>query len=295
MLDIRQLKSLVAIADFGSFAAAAEAGRLTQSAVSLQVKGLEAELGVELFDRRRRPPVMNETGRAVVEQARKVLQLCDEIANAGRHPPLEGVLGIGAVPSCLNSILPQALLIMRERHPRLRIRVTSGLSAELVAATRSGELDGALVTEPDKLPIGTISHPVAREALVVIAPPDTAGSSDAELLESGPFIQFSRRAWAGRQIEQQLSERKIRVDRVMELDALDAITGMVRQGLGNAVVPLPRNGMKTLAGLKWLPFGDPPLYRSLTMIESVDNPQAALFGVLANVLKGVSQAQNNIS
>ncbi len=287
-MEIRQLRTLVAIADFGTFANAANAICLTQSAVSLQIKKLEAEIGIKLFDRRHRPPMLNDRGQALVEQARKVLELCDDIAASGTDLPLKGTLAIGSVPTCIDSILPRALVMIRQRHPDLNIRVRSGLSANLAAATRSGEIDAAIVTEPEKLADGLQSYPICREPYLVIAPPDAVGETDTELLESQLFIQFSRAAWAGRHIERYLSDRSIKVKRGMEIDSLNSITRMVRSGLGVSVLPVGRNQSEMLNGLKWLPFGDPPLNRSLIMIERQTNPYTKLVSALTEVLRQVS-------
>lgn len=290
-MELRQLKTLVAISEFGTFAAAADAIGLTQSAVSLQIKGLEEEIGIEIFDRRHRPPLLNDHGRSLVVQARKVLDMCEEIARPGRDMPLEGHLAFGAVPTTVASILPPALAMLRERHPKLHIRVTNGLSADLAAATRSGELDAAIVSEPAKLSDGLVSRRITREPLLVIAPPDTPGETDHELLEARSFIQFSPRAWAGQMIDRYIADRGIKVNHGMEIDSLDAIARMVSFGLGVSVVPLPRTSSGILDGLKWLPFGDPALHRSLVMIERQPSPQASLIEALTEVLKQVSASQ----
>ncbi len=290
-MEFRQLKTLVAISDFGTFAAAADAIGLTQSAVSLQIKGLEQEIGTEVFDRRHRPPLLNDKGRTLVEKARKVLEMCEDITRHGDDVPLEGILAFGAVPTSVASILPPALAMMRERHPKLHIKVTSGLSAELAAATRTGELDAAIVAEPVRLADGLISNRITREPFLVIAPPDVPGETDRELLEAGSFIQFSRHAWTGQLIERYLSDRGIVVKRGMEIDSLDAITRMVSFGLGVSVVPLPRTASAMLDSLKWLPFGDPPLHRSLVMIERQASPQSLLVEALTDVLRQVGTSQ----
>ena len=288
-MELRQLRTLVAIAEYGTFAAAADAVGLTQSAVSLQIKHLERELGAVLFDRQHRSPSFNEKGRALVAHARKIVEICEHIAQNGASEEFEGTLTLGAVPTSLGGILPQALASMRDYHPRLHIKVTSGLSAELAAHTRSGNINAAIVTEPHQLAGGLTMHLIAREPLIVIAPPDVDGESDREILESRPFIQFNRRAWAGQQINQHLKDREIRVSLGMEIDSLEAIARMVRHGLGVSVVPLPRGGEPISTGLKWLPFGDPPLHRSLVVIERQANPQARLVSVLIGALRRISK------
>ncbi len=72
-MSIRQLKTLLAVADAGSFAAAAERLGLTQSAVSAQIRNLEADIGAVLFDRSRKPPTLSEAGRALLPQVRDIV------------------------------------------------------------------------------------------------------------------------------------------------------------------------------------------------------------------------------
>ena len=290
-MELRQLRTLVAIEDQGSFAAAADAVGLTQSAVSLQIRRLEEELGAALFDRQRRSPRFNAKGRALVAQARKVVAICAEMTDPGAREALEGVLLLGAVPTSLDGIVPPALAFLREVHPRLLVRVASGLSADLTARVRAGDISAAVVTEPHELGAGLAAHTIAREPLIVIAPPGAAGESDRELLESGPFIQFDRRAWVGQQIDRHLKERRIGVSLGMEINTLEAIAKMVRCGLGVSVVPLPIGREAIAAGLTWVPFGDPPMTRSLVAIERSDNAQARLVSGLVAALRRVSRSE----
>jgi len=283
-MEVRQFKTLVAIADFGSFAAAADAVGLTQSAISLQIKTLEDELGFELFDRRHRPPVLNEKGNLLVDHARTIVTTCDQISRLGSGGDLKGTLTFGAVPTALAGIVPEALVAMRAQHPNLHICVKSGLSVELAGLVRSGDIDVALVTEPSQLSSGLEMHHIAREPLIVIAPPGLAGDTDEELLKAAPFIQFNKRTWAGRQIHQHLADRKIHIRLGMEIDSLEVIARMVRHGLGVSVIPVSVRATQIASGLKWVPFGDPPLFRNLTLIQRNTHPKEALAHALIQIL-----------
>lgn len=283
-MELRQLRTMLAIADYGSFAAAADAVNLTQSAISLQIKNLEDELGFELFDRRHRPPVLNESGMQLVEHARKVVKTCDEISRLGGSDRLKGSLVLGAVPTTLTGIVPIALAAMRKRHPGLHIKVKSGLSVDLVGQLRSGDIDAALVSEPMQGADGLQSRRIAFEPLAVIAPPEIDGELDSELLEAAPYIQFNKRAWAGQQIDQHLKDRRIRVRVNMEIDSLEAIARMVRHGLGVSVIPLSTRAAPLSSGLKWVAFGTPPLYRNLVLMQRHANPKAPLADALIEIL-----------
>lgn len=283
-MELRPLRTLVAIADLGSFAAAADSLGLTQSAISLQVKALETSLGQALFDRSHRPPQLTERGRQLAIEARQLLSLYARLFDGGEDSPLSGELNLGAVPTALGGIMPPALAALRAQHPQLSIRVTSGLSDELAGLLRSGALDAALTSEPQHLAEGLVARPICRDPFLVIAPPEAEGRSERALLEGNPFIQFSRRAWAGEQIDRALRERGILVRRVMEIDSLEAIIEMVRHRLGVAVVPLPFGRRPAELGLRALPFGDPPLYRALALLERSEGGKHRLIAALGKAL-----------
>ena len=286
-MDLKHLKTLIAIAENGSFAAAGEAIGLTQSAISLHVKSLEDELETKLFDRTTRPPRLNTRGRNLIDRARNIVEQCEGLSDIATGEALSGSLGIGSVPTLLSGILPPALSAIRGSHPDIRIRVSSGLSADLVGRVHKGELDVAVVTEPSQLQTGLSWHMFAKEPLMVIAPEGTAGETDRELLDAGPFIRFQRYAWAGRLIDTHLKDRGIRVHTGMEIDSLEAIASMVKHGLGVSVVP-DRAAADLPSGIKKVPFGDPPLCRVIGVVERRDNPKIHLIRALVEILSDLA-------
>lgn len=287
-MDLRQLKTLIAIAEHGSFAAAGDAIGLTQSAISLHVKALEEHLETKLFDRTTRPPRLNIRGRNLVDRARDIVEQCEGLSDVVTGEALSGSLDLGSVPTLLSGALPSALRAIREQNPDLRIRVTSGLSADLVGQVHKGDLDAAVVTEPSQLQTGLSWHMFAEEPLMVIAPKGTKGTTDKELLNAGPFIRFQRFAWAGRLIDRHLKDRGIRVHTGMEIDSLEAIASMVKHGLGVSVVP-DRIGATLPEEVEKIPFGDPPLCRVVGVVERRDNPKSHHTKALVEVLSDLAQ------
>jgi len=278
-MNLRQLRTFIAIAERGSFTAAGGAVGLSHSAVSLQVKALEEELGVPLVDRASRPPRLTQHGEALVGQARRMAGILEEIRALGADAALAGRLAVGVVPTEMVHLLPPALARLRARHPELAIRVVSGLSSELAQAVRSGELDVAVVTAPDLPPEGLVLREVAREPLVVIAPADAPGGSDGELIAQHSFIWFSRKTWAGQQIERLMAARGLAPREAMEADSLEAIEALVAHGLGVAVVP-ERARAPISPGIRRLPFGDPQAARHLALVERTGNSKARLAAAL---------------
>jgi len=210
-MSIRALRTLVAIAQHGSFARAAEAVHLTQSAVSLHVRALEEEFNARLFDRSKRLPVLTDAGHLAVERAREVLSLYDSIATElGEASELRGRLKLGVIQTTLTDVLPSALAALSQQHPHLRVNVTSGMSAELAVRIEAGELDAAVTTEPVKpYPYGLVSKPLYQEGFWIIAPEGIDTSDSRRMLLEESFIRFDRRAWAGRLIDRELRRQRI--------------------------------------------------------------------------------------
>ena len=277
-MSIRNLRTLVAVADRGSFAAAARAVGLTQSAVSMQLRGLEDELQIKLFDRHRRPPALNDHGKRLVRRAREIVQLYERMAEAPA-PDTAGVAGlidVGAVPTALSGIVPRALAGLQRIHPHIAVNLVSGMSGELIQRVERGELDAALMSEPNHIPADFIWRPVATEKIVVAAPPQSAEKTDRELLAAWPYIRYNRRAWVARPIQQSLRARSIRPRQAMELDSIESILLMVYSGLGVAIVPQRCVEGPFPLPVRYVPFGEPPLTRRIGLIERADNPKSNL-------------------
>jgi len=147
-MSLRALRSFLAVARHGSFAAAAGALGITQSAVSLQMRSLEGELRSTLFDRSRRTPTLTAAGRALLPRAGEIVARYDILASALAGGDLAGTLQLGAVPTVQSGVLPDALLALRDQHPDIQVRVVAGLSAELAQQVERGTLDAACVSEP---------------------------------------------------------------------------------------------------------------------------------------------------
>jgi len=274
------LATIEAIAEHGTFAAAGNALGLSPSAVSLRIKALEQEIGVTLIDRRGRPATLTPEGRLLCTYSGRLREILRDIDSIGRADHVRGQLVIGAVPTTLSFLLPPTLARLRRVHRELELQVRSGLSGELAASLRQGEIDVALTTEPS-LPLdGMVGRHVANEPLVLIAPAQLPRASWRQTLSSQRYIWFSRKTWAGQQIERLIAEARITVRAQMEVDSIEAITAMVRQGLGVAVVPKRVGEPDPLDGLSTQPFGDPPASRRLILLERSPGHKSHLVDIL---------------
>ncbi len=276
--------------DAGSFVSAGNKLGLSQSAVSLQIKSLEAELGVYLFDRSTRPPTPSARGMVLADHCRKIVELLEEAKKTASDQLVRGKLTVGAVPSSLSSFLPASISTLRHEHPHLQLDVRSGGSAELADGLARGELDMAVCTKPLVLHPSLTWHHIAAEPCVVIAPLHAQGQTDVEILTSNPFIWFNRKSWAGRCIEQELNRRRIKVSANMEIDTLDAISSLVGAGLGASIIPQCFGARPLSRRLRSVPFGKPAFNRdigALTLSQSVVSPPlAALLKALKTQKRG---------
>lgn len=289
---MRKLKALIAVADHGSLARAARVLNLTQSAISMQIGALEDEFGIRLFDRGRKPLRLTADGVALLERAREVVRLYDDLGESlSAADRLSGRLVIGAIPGALISIIPRALARLAELHPRLAVRVTNGISETLTTQLVHGELDAAIISEPRRLPDRLVWRPFASEPIMVIAPPSASYLSDAAALTSLPYIRYNRTFWVGRMIEAGLRSRGIALRAAMELDSQETIALMVRHGLGVSILPVCDTDLDVYANVTLLPFGEPPLHRRIGLAEARGSSKTRLAGALfAELLRASEQA-----
>jgi DNA-binding transcriptional LysR family regulator len=175
-LRVDRFRSLVAVAKYGSFSAAADALRLTQPRVSTHVADLERVFRTTLFDRSRKPIALTDSGRRLTDYARRIVEALDEAQHTVNAPAdrLAGSVAVGMYPSAAAAIFPQLLAELAVAHPELQVSLWEGATLELDGALLAGDVDLAVradVPEPeagDRLS----SVPVWTEPLVAVVRPD---------------------------------------------------------------------------------------------------------------------------
>lgn len=163
-VDTLQLKSFVAIAETGTFGQAAATVSRTQSALSLQIKKLEDQLGCELFDRTGRRVLLTPQGEIFLGYARRMIQLQWEAFSRLREPDMEGEIRFGTPEDFATHYLPTVLASFRQHHPRVKLNVTCDLTLNLLDGFHRGEYEVILAKrDPQRVKGGT---KVWREPLV---------------------------------------------------------------------------------------------------------------------------------
>lgn len=284
-MNLKALQSLVAIYEAESFVEAAKRLNFNQSAVSMQIKALEEELGATLFDRSVRPPAMTPTAVAMVRQAREVLALVENIREMARAPEaLAGRLMLGCVPTATVGLLPDGLRAINKRYAGVQIRVQSGLSEPLIESVRSGTLDAAIVTEPAALPEALRARVIMRERLALISVLEAGAPPTLEEIPAHPFIRFNRNAGVGRIIDQFLKGKGLRPDDFMELDSVDAILAMVERGIGIAIVPeRPLEPYRQRVAVR--PLDDVAAHRNVSLVFAAASEKISLLEAVLAMLR----------
>ncbi|SDM48603.1 LysR family transcriptional regulator [Allokutzneria albata] len=177
-VELRQLRYFVEVADSGGFGRAAERLHIVQPAVSQQIRRLERELGVRLFDRSTRHVRLTGEGERLLPEARTALAAADRVRStaedikSGKELVLR--LGSGRAPG------PEVRRVLDELPDSVRVRLTTAPQTELVEAVRGGELDAAFVRALTATP-GLHVCPMWTEQLIVALPADHHLADRAEL------------------------------------------------------------------------------------------------------------------
>jgi DNA-binding transcriptional LysR family regulator len=170
-MELRHLRYFVAVAEELHFRRAAERLHVAQPAVSEQVRKLEEELGVRLFERSPRHVSLTDAGAVLLNEARRVLRQAEAAQSAVRsaHARHGGVLRIGYMPISLPAGIPRALQRLTVAIPHLQATMQPGSSSDLVAALRDGEIDAAIVSLPAPAP-GLHVTPLGEQHAVAVLP-----------------------------------------------------------------------------------------------------------------------------
>ena len=173
MITLTQLEYIVAIDEYRHFATAAEKCFVTQPTLSMQIKKLEDELGVIIFDRSRQPVVPTDLGAKLIEQARMTLSATQRIKEIiqEEQQEVEGTLKIGIIPTLAPYLLPVFIGPYIRKYPAVKVEVEELVSEEIIRRLKRDILDVGLFVTPyhdEKI----VERPVFYEEMLVYAHPD---------------------------------------------------------------------------------------------------------------------------
>lgn len=159
-LDMAVLRTLVAVSELGSFARASVRIGRSESAVSLQLKKLEEQIGRPLFRRDGRGVALTDTGEVMLTYARRLIELNDESVTAAAGASIEGLVRLGVPQDFADIWLPSALVRFARTHPGIQVETTIDRSPALARKLARGELDLAMTIAPVRPSVSLWSAPL---------------------------------------------------------------------------------------------------------------------------------------
>lgn len=295
-MEIRQLEALVSIAEHGTFSRAADELGTVQSNISNRVARLESELGTELVDRA--SGTMTESGRIVVERARRILVELRAIASdvSELNADVRGAVDLGMIGTAGRWIVPLLLENLRRRYPNINLRISEGTNSALEPRLINGHLDLAVLAWPvmadelsevdlfteDLVVIAAKDHPLTREPMPLALA--TIATYDLLLPMRGTPIR--------REIDEAARLAGVELNPLIELDGLRTIASMTFDGHGPSILPATMLSPHLRANFVALPIKDIAKRRVVLSSRRFGFPAAPVRAIHALLVDVVANATN---
>ncbi|HWS76175.1 MAG TPA: LysR substrate-binding domain-containing protein [Quisquiliibacterium sp.] len=305
-MTLTELKYIVAVARERHFGRAAEACFVSQPTLSVAIRKLEDELGVQLFERGSTEVSVTPTGQQIVEQAQRVLEQTNtirEIARQGKDP-LSGPLRVGVIYTIGPYLLPGLVRRMIEDSPQMPLVLQENFTIKLLESLRQGELDVAILADPfpDQ---GLMTQAVYDEAFIVAVPRhhpwakrEHIGSQ--ELKSETMLLLGTGHCFRDQVLEvcpelSRFSQASGGIQKTFEGSSLETIRHMVASGIGVTVLPMMARPEPADDGLlAYVPFEPPTPLRRISLVWRKSFPrlpaiEALRKGILAADLHGLTR------
>jgi DNA-binding transcriptional LysR family regulator len=239
-MEIKQLQSLVAISEHGTFSGAAKALDTVQSNISAHIARLEKELGTVLVDRA--SGTLTDEGEMVLTRARRILHEMEDI-DADIHSLGEEAIGdcrIGTLGTTARWLMPPLLNSLTRHHPGVRTTIIEGATSALLLRLASGEVDAAIVHFPIQDPSLDVTELFAEELLLLAPTKHVLAERESitlEELSEFPLLLAPRGTAQRRIIDRAAATRGVALRSQAEIDGVRLMASLVFEGFGPAIVP----------------------------------------------------------
>lgn len=294
-MNLRELSYIIAVAETRHFGRAAERCFVSQPTLSGQVKKLEEELGVTIFERTNRSVEVTAIGERILHHARRLMEEADAVEQVARaaQDPLAGPLRIGAIPTLSPYLMPQLLAPLRRAYPQLRLALREEVTDALLARLRQHELDALLLATPaedaDLVQVALFEEPfwLAHPQKHPLAAKTEVTDAD---LESADLLLLAEGHCLSQQIMHvcRLAERP-HASNAPDLSAasLETLRQLVRSGFGCTLVPALAldSGWLDTSGIRVRPLLQPDARRCISLVYRRSFPRTEALVALARVLR----------
>jgi LysR family hydrogen peroxide-inducible transcriptional activator len=296
-MNLRDLTYIVAVAETRHFGRAAQRCFVSQPTLSGQVKKLEDELGVTIFERSNRAVDITPVGQEILRHARRLLEQADAIEQVARaaQDPLAGPLRIGAIPTLSPYLMPQLLRPLREQYPRLKLILREEVTDALLLRLRRHELDALLLATPaEDSDLDQIL--LFDEPFWLAHPPDHPLAARAEIgdrdLESAELLLLAEGHCLSQQVMHvcRLAERP-HLGETADLSAasLETLRHLVRSGFGCTLVPALAldSGWRDTFGISVRPLTQADAKRQISLVYRRSFPRTEALQAFARVVRAL--------
>ncbi|MCV0428679.1 MAG: LysR family transcriptional regulator [Roseibium sp.] len=291
MISLRQMRSVVAVAEEGSFTKAANRENATQSGISQHVSAVEDALGIRLFERTSDGVLLTPAGARYYRRVLNILRSAEEaIIDAQKsRETLTGSVRAGIMPVLARAALAPALSWMAEQHPDVSIQIIEGYSGALTDNVKAEELDFAIVPAFAGAVGLNVTHLAQDREMLVGGPKSGIVHGKPVRLKDLPAFKLvtpSRTNIRKTRIEDYLTTHSVRVDRVMEMDAMLGTLDFVARSDWVTILPgviCAPDGHGRIRRVA--PIDEPPLYLDLVQIEPARRPLSAQAQIFLDALK----------
>lgn len=290
-MNLQELRYLIAVDDHRHFGRAAESCFVSQPTLSTQLRKLESELGVELFERAPRRVTPTEAGARIIERARRILGEVDEIEAIARRAaePGTATLRIGVFPTLAPYLLPHVVPALHESFPRAELLWVEEKTEEVVEGLLAGRLDAGLLALPIDAP-QLHQQNLFTEDFVLAVPADHglvgSGPVDPAVLAGTDVLLLTDGHCLRDQALEVCSMAGASERRGFRATSLETLRQMVAAGVGVTLLPkmsvsppVPEN-----AGVRTVAFTEPVPSRAIAMFWRPTSVHADLLGEVASVI-----------
>ncbi|MRU14142.1 LysR family transcriptional regulator [Roseovarius sp. A21] len=290
--SLRQLRYFTALAQHGHFGRAAEACAISQPALSVQIRELEAAVGQVLFERGARQVRLTRFGEEFAGRVRDILRSVDELSEMARvaRTGLSGSLRLGVIPTIAPYLLPGVIGRLTEAYPDLDLHVRESITPRLLEELTDGRLDAAIVALPVSEPSLT-EVPLFDESLLLVRPeaerdtpvprPETLQEMRLLLLEEGHCFRDQALSFC------HLAQAREREG--LDGSSLSTLVQMVGAGLGVTLIPEMAVPVETRsANVSLARFDDPQPGRTVGMVWRKSSPLSEDLMALSEVVSAAA-------
>jgi LysR family hydrogen peroxide-inducible transcriptional activator len=273
-MTIQQLRYIVTLDQERHFARAAELCSVTQPGLTIQLKNLEEEIGVKIFDRSRVPLKPTAIGEEIIEKARKVLREIDSIQNlvVDKKNDLKGTLKVGVISTLSPYLVPLFIRQLEQAVPKMKFAIKEASTGDLINDLETGRLDVAIMATPTGSPY-LKEFPVFQEPFVAYLHNGHPGIKEKyyQLREQDKFelLLLQEEYCYNAQLLDICDKNKKKINDTFSYDinSIEMLKNMVRASLGFAIVPW-LSVMNELEEGYCKPFREPIPVREISLVVS---------------------------